>query len=53
MKLYHGSKSTNNKIINRDENRDFGKGVYLTTNKEQAEEWAGQRKFCEWYEGYR
>lgn len=43
MKLYHGSKDKNItefKLIHKRNNLDFGEGVYLTVNKEQAEQWA-------------
>ena len=43
MILYHGSNCSDIlefKLMNSRKNLDFGKGVYLTASKKQAEKWA-------------
>ncbi|MDR0618713.1 MAG: DUF3990 domain-containing protein [Bacteroidales bacterium] len=44
MRLYHGTNCNFDKInLSVSHNkRDFGKGFYLTTDRTQAEEWAGK-----------
>ncbi len=46
MKLYHGSdkKIICPKLEYARDNLDFGKGIYFTTYKEQAEKWAMRKK---------
>ena len=43
MKFYHGTDNRNIErfvMFNKSPKKDFGKGVYLTTNIEQAKEWS-------------
>lgn len=43
MKIYHGTANNNISVFDFGhckENRDFGKGVYFTTNIDQAKEWS-------------